>query len=147
MADILLRWDNSIAHADINMSGPSLELGHDLETAMLISLFSDATADPGDLLPPDMSKDPRGWWADLYNGSKIGSKLWQVPGRVRNQDTLNFAKDTAQKALQWLIDDGVAAAVSVTPKFYGSGGLRLDIAITEPSGIVTPFTYAWSQES
>ena len=124
-----------------------LETGHDLETAALISLFTDGQADPGDVTPRDLDPDPRGWWADTYNSDRIGSKLWQVMGRVRNQDTLNFARDAAAKSLQWMIDDGVASAVAVRPSFFGSGGLRLDIAITEPTGTVNQFAFIWSQES
>ena len=148
MSDIRLIWNNMTGYADLNMIGPSLELGHDLETAVIISLFTDHASDPGDVLPSDLSKDPRGWWADTYETpDQIGSKLWQVWGRVRNQDTLNFARDTAAKALQWMLDDGVAASITVQPSFYGSGGLQLAIAITEPSGAATTFTYAWQMES
>ena len=146
MTDILLTWNNTTGQADISMSGADLATGHDLETAVLISLFTDQAADPGDVLPTDISNDPQGWWADIYTGDPIGSKLWQLKGRVRNQDTLNFARDAATKALQWMIDDAVASAIKVAPKFYGSGGLELDIAITQPSGAVSEFSYAWSQE-
>jgi phage gp46-like protein len=147
MSDVRLIWDNATGTADLVMSGGDLATGNDLETAVLISLFSDHVFENGDVLPSDKSKDPRGWWADTYNVDAIGSKLWQVFSRVRNQDTLNFARDTVIKALQWMIDDGVAASVACTPSFFGSGGLGLQIAITEPSGVVTPFTFAWSQES
>jgi len=144
--DVRLSWQPPNARADLTMLGPVLETGHDLETAILISLFSDQTADPDDVLPPDLSRDPRGWWADTYEGDRIGSKLWQVLGRVRNPDTLNFAGDTARKSLDWLMVDGVASAVAVIPSYYGSGGLRLDVAVTSPTGTVNRFAFVWSQE-
>lgn len=144
--DILLTWNNAIGQADISMAGADLAVGHDLETAVLISLFSDRTADADDVLPADAVADPRGWWADVYEAGRLGSKLWQVFGRVRNQDTLNFARDAATQALQWLIDDKVAATVKVAPSYYGSGGLRLDIAITQPNGTTNQYSYAWSEE-
>lgn len=146
MADARLIWDPVKMRADLSMSGSALDTTHDLETAVLISLFTDHVSDPGDVLPVDRNKDPRGWWADTYETPDlIGSKLWQVMNRVNTQDTLNFARDTAVKSLQWMIDDGVASAVDVTCGPL-RGGLRLDISITEPSGAVTPFTYAWQQE-
>ena len=148
MSDIRLIWNNLTGYADINLVGSSLELGHDLESAVIVSLFSDHVADPGDVLPSDMSKDPRGWWADTYDTpDQIGSKLWQIFGRVRNQDTLNFARDTATKALQWMIEDQVAASVTVEPSFYGSGGLQLNVAIAQASGTLSRFIFAWQQEA
>lgn len=144
MGDIRLVWNPATGTADINMIGPSLELGNDLETAVLISFWSDQAADPGDILPVNTNNDPRGWWADAYTApDQIGSKLWQIFNRVRNQQTLNDARDFATKSLQWMIDDGVAAAVSVTPSFYGSAGIALVTTITEPSGAVTQFSYVW----
>lgn len=146
--DIRLIWNPATGTADINMVGPSVELGHDLETAVLISLWTDQTADPGDILQSNTNNDPRGWWADAYNApDQIGSKLWQIFNRIRNQATLNDARDFAVKSLQWMIDDGVAASVSVAPSFWGTAGLQLQIAITEPSGAVTKFSYAWGGEN
>jgi phage gp46-like protein len=144
MGDLTLTWNPATGTADINMVGPSLQLGNDLETAILVSLWSEQTADPGDILPVNTNNDPRGWWADAYNApDQIGSKLWQIFNRIRNQQTLNDAQDFAQKALQWLIDDGVASAVSVAPSFYGSAGIGLVTTITQPNGTVTQFSYVW----
>lgn len=142
--DISLVWDPPNARADIQMNGARVQTGDDLHTALLISLFTDQVADPSDFLPDDEKADPRGWWADTYENDQIGSRLWQAFWRVRNQDTLNWARDTAQRALQWMIDDGVAASVDVAPSFYGSGGLALQIAVTEPSGRVSPYRFVWN---
>ena len=146
MPDLALTWNPATGYADLSMAGPALATGDDLQTAALISLFTDQTASPDDALPASMSHDPRGWWADTYEADQIGSKLWQVFNRPTSQDTLNFARDAATQALQWMIEDGVASAVSVTPSWLGRGGLRLDIIITEPSGVATPFSFAWRQE-
>ena len=143
MADIRLVWNPASAIADIRIIDGQVETGQDLETAVLISLFTDHVVDTGDVLPDPRDNDPRGWWADTYEAPDlIGSKLWQVMGRIRNQDTLNFARDTAEKSLQWLIEDGIASAVDVTPSFYGKGGLRLDIQLTQARG-VTQFSFVW----
>ena len=47
MGDIHIVWDPATGTGDINMLGAGLELGHDLETAALISMHTDAQADPG----------------------------------------------------------------------------------------------------
>ena len=49
MGDIRIVWDPATGTGDFNMFGAGLELGHDLQTASLISMFTDAQADPGDM--------------------------------------------------------------------------------------------------
>jgi len=121
-------------------------LGSELESAVLISLFTDALADPEDQLPPGQANDRRGWWADSYETDPIGSKLWQVFWRQTTQDTLNWARDTVQKALQWMLDDNVASDLAIDLQFLGKGRMGMGIVITEPSGQRTAFSYAWQQE-
>jgi phage gp46-like protein len=146
MGDIRIVFDQATFTGDFAMSGNGLELGNELETAVLISLFTDQVADPGDVLPPGQASDPRGWWADTYEGDQIGSRLWQVFWRQTTQDTLNWVRDTATKSLQWMIDDGVATSVTVEPQFIAKGAVGMVVTITEPGGNLTPFTYAWQQE-
>jgi phage gp46-like protein len=146
VGDIRIVWDPATGTGDFAMLGAALALGNDLETAVLISLFTDQVSDPDDIMPEAQKADPRGWFADSYEDDQIGSKLWQALWRQTVPDTLNWARDTASKALQWMIDDGVASAIDVTPQFYGKGGLALTIVITEPNGKRTPFSYAWAQE-
>jgi phage gp46-like protein len=146
MGDVRIIWDPATARGDLNMVGGAIELGHDLETAVLISVFTDLAADPDDILLPGQAADPRGWWADSLTGDPIGTKLWQIFARTTSQDTLNWARDQVSKALTWMIADGVAAAVEVDAQYIARGALGLRITITEPSGRRTAFSYAWDQE-
>ncbi len=152
--DIRIAWDPVSGTGDFNMVGAGLELGRDLETAVLISLFTDAQADPGDIV---YDTDPRGFWADTYAAledpaltslpaDRIGSKLWQVFARPRNQDTLNWMRDEATKALDWMLTDGAASAIEVQPQFTSSGGVGAIVTITA-NGVPTVYDYAWSQEA
>ncbi len=154
MGDIRIVWDPVTGTGDFAMLGPGLETGHDLETAVLISLFTDGQADPGDVV---YDHDPRGWWADTYAvyedpaltplpGDRIGSKLWQVFYRPRNQDTLNWLADEASKSLAWMLTDGVASAIDVQPLFTTSGGVGLIVTITA-AGMPTVYEYVWRQEA
>lgn len=146
MADLRIVWDPAAARGDLAMAGPALETGHDLETAVLVSIFTDLTADPGDILRPGDVADPRGWWADSLTGDAVGTRLWQAFGRPANQDTLNWARDQAEKALAWMVEDGVAASVAVETAWVARGALGLRITITEPGGRRTAYSYAWDQE-
>jgi phage gp46-like protein len=113
MADITTVWTASLdSEGDWQLDGPDLQSGDDIETAVIISLFTDRRADPDDVIP-DGSDDPRGWWADGDPEGPIGSKIWL---RVRSkivQQTLNIVRTDIVQALQWLLDDNVCSSISV----------------------------------
>jgi phage gp46-like protein len=101
-----------------------------VETAVVISLFTDRLAEPGDV-PAGTSR--RGWWGDAYAevaGDRIGSRLWLLAREKQLPVVLRRAEEYAREALQWLIDDGVAREVSVTAEVVRDGvlGLRVEIA-------------------
>ncbi len=155
MGDIRILWDTTTGTGDFNMAGSALELGHELESSIEISLFTDGQADPGDVV---YDADPRGWWADIYSayedvalptlsGDRIGSKLWQVFYRPRNQDTLNWMRDVATTALTWMLTDNVATAVDVQTQFTSNGGVGAVVTVTAPNGTQSVYAYAWSQEA
>jgi len=155
MADASLIWDPDTGTADLAMgTNGDLVTGKDLETAVIISLFSDAQADPGDTVPD--TADRRGWWADTYSAledpalpaianDRFGSKIWQVFARIRNQETLNWLANQVEVALHWMIVDGVASAVSATGYFTSSGGVGARVTIVS-SGVPTIYDFAWAQE-
>ena len=155
MGDIRIVWDPNTGSGDFAMSGADLEQGSELETAVLISYFTDAALEPGDIVLD--SADPRGWWANTYSAledpalpviadDQVGSKFWQAFARPRNQDTLNWLRDQAIKALAWMITDGVASAVDATAYFTSSGGIGVRTTITA-NGAPTIYDYAWQQIS
>jgi phage gp46-like protein len=154
MADISIVWDPVTGTGDFAMSGSGLLLGNDLQTAVIISLFTDGQADPGDIV---YDTDPRGWWADTYAAledpaltplpdDRTGSKLWQVFVRPRNQDTLNWLQDEVGKSLAWMLTDGVASSIEVQPLFTTSGGVGAIVTITA-NGVPTVYDFAWAQET
>jgi phage gp46-like protein len=149
--DILVQWDNANAIGDWTLAEGDLQTGQDLETACLVSLFTDKLATP-DFAPTDGTSDRRGWWADLYNDQPLGSSLWQLDRAKKTRDTLGLARRYAQDALQWLIDDGVATSVVVDTRWLGnavgaaSTMLGIAVAITKPDGSLTRFVYGWAWE-
>jgi phage gp46-like protein len=144
--DVYILWDNSNAQGDWTLADGDLQTGQDLETACLVSLFTDKLATP-DFTPTDGTSDRRGWWADLYNQQPLGSNLWQLERAKKTRDTLGLARNYAQDALQWLVDDGVAQQVVVNTAWLGGAGstmLGIGIAILQPDGSVTRFTFGWA---
>jgi phage gp46-like protein len=154
MGDIRIVWDPATGTGDLNMLGSGLVLGFDLETASLISMFTDAQSDPGDIV---YDTDPRGWWADTYAAledpaltaipdDRIGCKIWQAFARPRTQDTLNWLRDEVIRCHGWMLTDGVASAVDATAFFTSSGGIGAVVTITA-NGLPNIYNYVWSQES
>jgi phage gp46-like protein len=146
--DIYIRWDNANAIGDWTLATGDLQTGQDLETSCLVSLFTDKLATP-DFTPTDGTTDLRGWWADPYNDQPLGSNLWQLERAKKTRDTLGLAQRYAADALRWLIDDGVAASVTVNTSWLGAGAstlLGIAILITRPNGSATRFTFGWAWE-
>lgn len=131
--------------------GGDLDSDEGLATAVLISLFTDRFADASDALPHKQS-DRRGWWADAFSGSDstglqgdlIGSKLWLLPGK-QLQENLERAREYAEDALFWLLEDGVAQRVEVLTSNPRDGLLRLDVSVVRPvgEGLALRFESLW----
>lgn len=103
-----------------------------LPRAVIISLFSWRRANPDDSAPT-----PMGWWGDTYptvTGDRIGSRLWLLGREKITNNTLNRARDYATEALQWLIDDGVAARVEASAVRTGMDEATLTIDIYQRDG-------------
>lgn len=143
MADITTIWDVANGRGDWAMAGPSLQAGSDLETAVLISLFTDRLADASDVIP-DGSGDPRGWWGDLDAPSPIGSRLWLLDRSCARADVPVKAQQYITEALAWLLEDGVATAVEVACQFTAPTMLGCAIVILRTTGERVALNYAWA---
>jgi len=119
----LVPWDASI---------PTVSL----RDAVWISIFSDRRADEDEPVP-DEAGDPQyrgGWWADTYSGEEFGSRLWLLNRSNVTQETVNRARDYAAEAIQWLVDDGLAARVDVAAERFGDNGIALSVVVSKADG-------------
>lgn len=124
---------------DWSIVGGDLASGDDLATAVLISLFSDATA------PKELRlDDPRGWWGDVTRASPIGSRLWTLRRAKKIPQTLRRAEDYAREALKWLLEDGIASSVDVVARWFNDTGLALTITVNQPGNAQRAFAYSWA---
>ena len=92
-----------------------------LKTAIILSLFTDRRALEDDPLP-DGSDDRRGWWADAFAGDQIGSRIWLLEREKDTREVVNRARDYAEEALQWLIEDGIAQRIEVMAGWVDQSG-------------------------
>lgn len=141
MPDITISWDDAHYRGDWTMSGPVLTTGSDLQTAILISIFTDRMADPDDVIP-DSSNDPRGWWAD--DDVPIGSRMWLLKRAKQTTQTLQRAYAYLAEALQWFVDDGVVGRFDISVQWVRKGVLGAQINGYKTDGtLLTSGRYAW----
>lgn len=151
MTDIALTWDAADGAADFALSAGDLLSDDGLETAVLLSLFTDRRAEDGDVLP-DGETDRRGWWADAFpveDGDHFGSRLWQLARSKRTPETLRRAEEYAREALAWLLEDKVAGRVDVTAEALAGDILGLGVTIYRPTSDVAQykFNYTWDAQA
>lgn len=131
MADIRTFWDGEKSRGDWALKDGSLASDADLQTAVTLSLFTDARAGDDDALPDD-GTDRRGWWADhegdeIWGMPNVGSKLWLRAREKATEETRRKIENDIREALRWLIDKGVAARIEVISEWRD--GRRLDAAL------------------
>lgn len=144
MSDITTFWSNDGTHGDFRIDGTDLASGNDLQSAILISLFSDRVALPDDVIP-DGTTDRRGWWADTVD--PIGSRLWLLERAKLSTQTLQAARDYISEALQWLIDAGAVDHFEVLTERTAAGLLGAQVTAVRPNGTSQAARYVWAWDS
>lgn len=118
-----------------------------LETSVIISLFSNRRVSEGEL--PVGIDGKEGWWGDMFaeiEGDQIGSKLWLVDRGKTEAVTLAAMENHIAESLEWMIDDGVAASVTVLAEFDSKFSAIASIAITRPTGETDRFGLNWDAQ-
>lgn len=143
-----LRWDNEKGTC-VWMTTEVGALGQDesLETAVLLSLFTDAPATAAEITAARQTEQ-LGWWAAAdavrpAGGRILGSKLWLLQRGKTTLATLRLAEQACVDALRWLIDLKIAAEVKVLAERPQLGTLQLNIKITRPQKLLPPFERLW----
>ncbi len=142
MSDITTTWIVATGTGDWTISGGALASGNDLASAVLISLFTDRLADTDDVLP-DSSTDRRGWWGDDGAEKPIGSRLWLLDRSRLNQAVCNTAAIYIREALQWILDDQVAAQLEVSTGINGRDRMDALVVLIRADGSRIPLQYSW----
>lgn len=137
--DILLAF--GALGTDLQLADGDLMSDDSLLTAVVISLFTNRLAEPGDELPAGET-DRQGWWADstlppLKTGGgkdRIGSRLWLLKREKQLPSVLARVKEYAEEALAWLVSEGHVLAVTVTATAPARGIWLLDVRLTRREG-------------
>ena len=144
MTDIQLAQGDDLIF-NYAVSGGDLTHDDGLETAVNISLFTDARVSVDEL--PVGTTDRKGWWGDLFStvqGDRIGSKLWTLERKAITEETAGDAETYAKEALDWMVQDGIAASVSVAASIVKPNSILLSIKIQKPDGENSLFDFLWN---
>lgn len=148
--DIAIDWDPQAFRGDWNVNAGDLDLDPGgIRSAVLVSLFTWRVASDDYVPPPGEPFDRHGWWADTYEPSPIGSRLWQL-NRVKKTDDITLlvrAQNFCLEALQWLLDDGVAATVDVQTSWLTPTAIGIQVVISEPQSPPKTFNFSWAWAS
>ena len=92
---------------DICVVGADLKAEEGLDTAIIVSLFTDARVREDELPPGHTWR--RGWWGDGVDDEPdiTGSKLWLLRREKATQEVLVRARGYIREALAWMLRDGV----------------------------------------
>ncbi len=116
LADLALMWSNATHDADLSIIDLDLASDRGLETAVILSLFTDRRAESDDVPPSGDDRDRRGWWADEFAevaGDRIGSRLWLLDRSKRTNDVKLRATESIREALAWMLEDRVVSGIDV----------------------------------
>lgn len=137
---------------DLVLFGFDLERDDGLETAVIISLFTDRRAS-AEQIPAEYEQDDlRGYWGDLANASatdQTGSLLWLLAREKQLPQTLSRAEQYCREALAWMVEDLLATKIEVEASYYSLGTMLLVIEIFRPTGPVVRYryNYEWSAQA
>ncbi len=126
----------------------ALQLEDTLQTAVILSLFTDARAGRDDVLPLNQT-NRRGWVGDEFMGvdgvDAWGSLLWLVYIGKATADALETAQFYAHEALAWMVRDGIASRVEATAQWVGPNLDRLAVrpVIYRPDQVAPVYDVLW----
>ena len=129
-------YDLSIENGDIaTVSG--------LETAIIVSLFTYARANVGDIPEAFRRSSWSGNILTKRENFELGSTLWTLVAR-QEQITYNRGESIVKQALRWLIRDEVADVITVEMEKIGDRGGQITIVLFKDFNQVGRYTTLWN---
>lgn len=137
-----VRDADGVYDLDFDADTKDFALTDGLESALLISLFSDRRASEDEIGDPLLR---RGWIGDLVSTApddRHGSGLWLYDQRKLTPETTIGVRIEAERALRWLKEDGTVSTVNVEATPHPElRAINLSITLGMPSGGTSKRTY------
>lgn len=128
---------------DIPISGNDLSSIDGFETAIIVSLFTDARENSANVRD---SFNRRGWVGNLLtlkDSFELGSVLWGLVSRL-DQNTLNRADNIVKKALKWMIDDSIADNIDITTTKLNERSAQIEIILYKNMNETSRYITLWN---
>lgn len=129
MSDIAIEYKSQIKEYDISILNGDLKECDDLDSAVIISLFTWARAAAGEV---DENAPRFGWFGDKIDADSTdstGSKLYLLKRKKITNQTIMDAREYIEQALQWMIEDGVATEIKAEVERNASDVNRVDALV------------------
>jgi phage gp46-like protein len=142
MSDIKIIYNQVTRSYAIAFENGDVVADNGMETAIIISLFSDRYTDERP------AGDRGGFWADPtleIEGDRVGSLLWLLARGKITDKTVRQAEDYVPDALKWMVDDGVAKEINVAVSRIDQG-MIIDLAIVQPDGVPRKYQLLWEAQ-
>lgn len=134
MSDIALEFNKTTKEYDASILDGDFKRCDDLESAVIISLFTWARASADEV----SENAPRyGWFGDKIDQDStdaIGSKLYLLKREKITEQSMMRAKEYIEQSLAWMIEDNVASEVSATVERNQNDVNRIDALVVITRG-------------
>ena len=129
MSDIAIEYKSQIKEYDISILNGDLKECDDLDSAVIISLFTWARASAGEV---DENAPRFGWFGDKIDADSTdstGSKRYLLKRKKITNQTIMDSREYIEQALRWMIEDGVATEIKAEVERNASDVNRVDALV------------------
>jgi phage gp46-like protein len=154
--DIALVMQSDNLHADMELRKGAPIVDDGLQTAVYMSLFSDAF---------DVDEAAGGWWGDILEevtpaksaskkaaaaaAAKLGSRIWTLARAKILSGIEEKVQSYCLTALQWLKDYKIAESITCTASITSTHNILISIEITQPGKDknTTEYRFNWDAQT
>ena len=121
------------------MRNGDLDTVDGLETAMQVSLFTDARLDETEMIEPFRRG---GWVGNQFTDRQLGGKLYALENTRITTAYVGKATDFAKKSFDWMIEDNVSRGVLCRVSAQGQD-VKHNISMIARDGVRYDYRYLW----
>lgn len=125
---------NSAGRYDLAIENGDFKTTAGLESSLIVSLLTDARASDSQVSLPQQRRGWPGNVMSIVSGRQLGGLLWLADQRRLTIATRNAVVDYAQKALEWMTEDGLLKTINTAGEIVPLYGIALNIKLTAHDG-------------
>ncbi len=155
MSDVSFIRRNELPYCDLSIKDGDIEFGDELESALLVSILTDARCTSEELeraslvvsYAPNNVTTLRGWWGDTYSDTPLGSKIWLNARQKSTDQVLADQQSFIEESLSFLIQDGIVNTIQVNTYWTeDKKSMEAKIVVVKPDASLQEFRYQFAWE-